>query len=427
MTAIALILGLGAAEAQSLRNADEPAEFPPASFTGKQYVDSKGCVFVRAGFDGAVTWVPRVSRQRRVLCGFQPTFAKRTAPAEPPVRVAAAPTVTPPPPKPPKPAPAPVVTAKPRPTPAPPPRRVVAAAPTPSPVRVAPAPAPVRVQVAPRPAPVRVRVAPPAPAPARIQTAPPAPLRSTGVASACPGASAMSQKYLRSGGHQVRCGPQGDHPASYSAPETARLATASGVIRVPTPPKIVPPPGYKPAFDQDRFNPYRGQQTREGFVQMRLVWSSGVPRRLIDQTTGRDVTKLFPNLRYPFTSLQQQRRYVAANGPVVSAKNPPPAKVRVSTKAVAPETAAPAARTPVRAAPSGHRYVQVGTFGVEANARRTAAKLQAMGLPARLASYTKRGKVYRIVVAGPYRDAGALRAGLTAVRRAGFADAFTRK
>lgn len=61
-----------------------PAEFPPTSFAGNQFVDSKGCAFIRAGVGGAVTWVPRVDRKRQQLCNFQPSFAAATpVPARP--------------------------------------------------------------------------------------------------------------------------------------------------------------------------------------------------------------------------------------------------------------------------------------------------------------------------------------------------------
>ena len=59
----------------------QPAEFPPASYKGKQYVDSQGCVFIRAGIDGNVSWIPRMTRARKVVCGFAPSLGSQTASA----------------------------------------------------------------------------------------------------------------------------------------------------------------------------------------------------------------------------------------------------------------------------------------------------------------------------------------------------------
>jgi len=79
LVAIAIFSSAMAATAASAqtRPGSEPAEFPPASFLGKQYVDSKVCVFIRAGIDGNTSCVPRVTRSRTGVCGFKPTFANQ--------------------------------------------------------------------------------------------------------------------------------------------------------------------------------------------------------------------------------------------------------------------------------------------------------------------------------------------------------------
>jgi hypothetical protein len=59
----------------AVAQSDGPVESPPAEYAGRQYVDSRGCVFIRVEVGGAVTWAPRLNRDREPLCGFQPTLA----------------------------------------------------------------------------------------------------------------------------------------------------------------------------------------------------------------------------------------------------------------------------------------------------------------------------------------------------------------
>jgi hypothetical protein len=50
-----------------------PAEVPPKDYAGQQYVDSKGCLFLRAGPKGDETWIPRVTRDGVPLCENPPS------------------------------------------------------------------------------------------------------------------------------------------------------------------------------------------------------------------------------------------------------------------------------------------------------------------------------------------------------------------
>ncbi|TVS04078.1 MAG: SPOR domain-containing protein [Rhodobacteraceae bacterium] len=66
-------------------NGPAPAELPPEGFDEREFVDSRGCVFMRTTFAGEVTWVPRYGPDRQIVCGETPTLtevAEETAPAE---------------------------------------------------------------------------------------------------------------------------------------------------------------------------------------------------------------------------------------------------------------------------------------------------------------------------------------------------------
>jgi hypothetical protein len=67
------LAGVALAGSGALAEGSQPAEQPPADFAGQQYVDSKGCLFVRAGDGTKVLWIPRVSRDGALVCGYPPS------------------------------------------------------------------------------------------------------------------------------------------------------------------------------------------------------------------------------------------------------------------------------------------------------------------------------------------------------------------
>jgi cell division septation protein DedD len=71
LTVLGIVLGL--AHPAWARDPLRPAELPPADFAGQQYVDSKGCMFVRAGTEAGTLWIPRVSRKGQPICGNPPS------------------------------------------------------------------------------------------------------------------------------------------------------------------------------------------------------------------------------------------------------------------------------------------------------------------------------------------------------------------
>lgn len=409
---MAAVLGAASAQAQSVGKLGGPANPPPAGFTGQQFVDSRGCVFLKAGYGGQTTWVPRVGRDRKALCGYPPTGSTRGA-----IEVATAAEEAAPAPAP---APEPVVVAKAKPQP-----KVVEVAPAPVVVAAAP-----KVTVAPAPLYVPKVTTQQAPAP-YVETAP---ARSYEVVDAGPGpgqigcftsAPVAQRVKLRNGGTAVVCTRGDGTMTGWRSPIYPRSAGVGAALSDPvqvarsnagvdsgyTAPEAYaeaavpkPPKGYKVAWQDDRLNPMRGKGTASGNAQQAQVWTDEVPAKLVaDQPVTKRKTKV-----------------------VYSAKNQPQkaGKVTMSTKGQSVEEVT-APKKKVKAAVGG-AYVQVGTFGVPSNAEGAASRLSGMGLPVARAKITSGGKPMQIVLAGPFGSAADAQAALSMARGAGFGDAFIR-
>lgn len=440
-----------------------PAELPPAGYAGQQYVDSRGCVFLRAGYGGQTTWVPRVTRDRKQLCGY-PASGGTVEVAEAAPAPVAAPVAAP--------APAPVAVAEPAPEPAPLPKKVVMATPEPAPapsyktVKVAPAPAPAPV-VAPvvveRPATPTEKAATAEVTGTRI-----APGGAGGYRLACPAATPVAERFeVRGGGSKVLCttgngsleganfpvmvaGSTDGHPIGYDAHVAAGSAAAAGsaggtayaatsgkdgatVVSAPSKssksakyPPVNPPPGYKLAWDDDRLNPQRGKQTVAGVLDQDEIWTRTVPAELRED---------WDQPKAPLTIVVRHKdgSMTAHDGVVVSTKGDGRRVVQITgpgkavTKSTKSDPAAVVAtpEKPARAATpkaaGGRFYVQVGSFGVAANADGTAARLKAAGLP--VARGKAKGGALTVILAGPFASDADARAALSAARGMGFGDA----
>jgi len=372
---LALGFGAFAALAQSTADIGGPRERPPVGFSGQQFVDSRGCVFLRAGLGGRVNWVPRVDRDRRPMCGYPPTFGGGVAVAEAPAAQPVAPRPA---------APARVAAAEPPPesyTPAPVAQMRPAAVAKP-PVMAA-VPAPVVPVTVPRSVPGGQKVG-------------------------CLASTPVAQRLrLTNGGTVIVC-TRGDgtleglrapvHPQGVGAslsPGLVPLGQPSGIgsgvagARV-TNPGVQVPQGYKLAWKDDRLNPLRGVGTAEGMAAQDQVWSRQLPARPLQEAL--------------------------ASAPTQEA----PVRVSASTKS------APVREVQPQPVAGGRIFVQVGSFGVPANAEGAAARLSALGLPVARTEGRIGGKAVQVVLAGPFASGSEAQAALRAARGAGFGDAFVR-
>jgi hypothetical protein len=432
LAAIAGISGAAGLQAQTLRPTSPPAEFPPASFKGKQYVDSRGCIYVRAGIDGNVTWVPRVTRSRKQICGYEPTpvvGATRQPPRapapelitlEPDQQIAKSPAQTSP--KPPASSPPKVVTtSKPQRT------ARTTSVPTAQPVEAAAATAAAATARA-KPV-VRAN-----PKPRVVPRAQPTIPAESG-AGGCAGLSDISRQYSNAPG--ARCGPQGAAPVTYEQQSSVLLTPNTRVVQahiyqtrrqsnsfeVPNgyrpvwddgrlnprraertlrPAMVTPfsgaPAGYEVVEREDgRMNPMRGQRTATGDAQMAEVWTDGLPRRLVQKPLDRPVVTL---------SRRASRSPAEAKAPAL----------RLSTRS------APGAETPAQPKVS-NRYVRAATYAEGSEAKAAARKLAASGLPVRLGRLSRGGQSFNVVLAGPFQDPQRAEAALARVREIGFTGA----
>ncbi|GLS86490.1 hypothetical protein GCM10010873_14640 [Cypionkella aquatica] len=403
--ALVVVMSPIVASAQTVAQIGQPAERPPASYKGAQYVDSRGCVFMNASYGGAAQWVARVNRSRKVLCGYPPTFG-----AKPVIEMAEdAPVMAAPPAAKPKATAPMVVAAAPvmvKPAKANAPMATVASAMMPDVTEVQPAP---KVRVAHATAGLAPNLPNPPQSYARVVSSGPA----EGKIGCFTDAPVAEVVRLRNGGTAVVC-TRGDGTAngwrSPIYPRSAGVGAAlrdpvqvtradnSGVGRVAEPapryaaaelPDVVVPKGYKVAWTDDRLNPMRGKGTAAGQAEQDQLWTRDVPTELI-----KDVKRA-----------KVKRQQVAGT-------------VTVSSKGTAAAAAPKAAK--------GGAWVQIGTFGVASNAAGAAAQLRALGLPVAKSKLNRGGKNLQIVLAGPFGSGADAQAALRMARGAGFGDAYIR-
>jgi hypothetical protein len=234
----------------------------------------------------------------------------------------------------------------------------------------------------------------------------------------------------------IRTTPQEVHLADYYNGRLGSAGAQSVQVARAQPPAV--PKGYKSLLTTDTAPARRGFGTAQGQAQMDLIWTQTTPRKLIDVTTGRDVTAQLPQIKYPYTSTVSTRTYAATNPVTNTVTVPTPRRKKrpedeaspinmkkiEDVSALDPSVTATPVLKIASSTPATNQFVQVATFGVPANASRTIQRFSASGLPAVSRSLKRSGKTYAIVMLGPFADDAALKSALVSARNAGFSDAF---
>lgn len=265
-----------------------PAEIPSANFRGDQYVDSRGCAFVRVGLGSNTQWVPRVGRDRRHICGLTPSGAgaSTSQAAVAPQRPAAGVTM---------------IGAAPRPT-------IAVSGPTAIAPAASAATAPA-ASAAPTLRQIGSTARPPASQPRNIGAVPRA-VTPSAPTTACPNLPADIRGYFT--GANVRCGPQARHPGDAARGIDRTSALGGAATAAPQEPRqlvryvVNPPKGYRAAWDDGRLNPYRGLGFANGQRQMEQIWTNSLPRRLVGGAEVRGLRGLTARDAGPATLVPAQ-------------------------------------------------------------------------------------------------------------------------
>lgn len=460
-----IVMASGGMAGGALAQSATPAEIPPESYDGVQYIDSEGCMFIRAGHGGRANWVPRVDPDRNHICGQTPTFAPQTAPDEAPEAQEAQLE------EPAEPAPQPEDTAS---------AEVAVAA-----ERTAPSlPAAERrmAQQDPEPEPPAQRDPDPA-TPRVVGVSPEGP----SLNPACPDHAPYGQRVaLADGRNGIRCTADGPDPQDEadSPRMAARGAAGAGHAATVAPehdagaavasPRVVSVPVARITRDArcPDHAPYGQRVILEGdragirCVPDRLVAQavSGVQSQAVQRSVRTD--HVAPSRQTAAVRATQQKSAMRGipegykpaweddrlNPHRAQGTRAGEAQMRavwtdtVPRQLVTPQaggTHASQAERPRRpdgaaqgddaqrdergtqvAARSGSgSLIQVGTYGVPDNARNVARQMERMGYPVRSRSV---GGGLEVVMAGPFSDDATTRRALNTLRGAGFADAFVR-
>ncbi len=459
VTIIGATFGLTSLQAQTLRKAAPPAEFPPASFKGKQYVDSRGCIYIRAGIDGNVTWVPRVARDRRQVCGYKPTAVAGASSGSTTKQAAAPKVIT----NPSGPTAAP---AKPKAQPKPTTTTVSTPKPsTTTTTRTTTARPATATRTTRKPAPTVATTVTTVPPKTTKTTRPVAPTtaiapRTVPASNGCSNASSFSQQFINKKG--VRCGPQAESPvtpgrsgsrkssgviapAASSTGATTQVAQLTPNTRVVrrhvyqnrhNTTNVAVPKGYRPVWKDDRLNQNRAERTASPSVVSgtyiapngyravereddRLNPNRGLRTAAGDAQTDQIWQRTIPRTLVPFEQTPQV--VTLPEGAVAySGAAPAPALLRISTRSAPNATVAQAMPAPTA---TRSTWVRVATFKTDAQARQVAQSLAAQGLPMRLGTVKRNGKAYRVVLAGPFGSSQQTQSALSRVRSAGYSNA----